>query len=124
MEHYDVIVVGSGPGGASLAHRLAPSLAASGKRLLMLERGDYLPRSQKNWDSHTVFVEGAYQAPETWHGADGSTCTGRASGTGDLAAADPGRSPPGAAAEADLSGLTIVGGWAVAAHPPDREMVG
>jgi len=72
-EHYDVIVIGSGPGGASLAHRLAPRLAAAGKRLLMLERGDYLPRSQKNWDSHTVFVEGAYQAPETWHGADGST---------------------------------------------------
>jgi choline dehydrogenase-like flavoprotein len=73
MEHYDVIVIGSGPGGASLAHRLAPGLAACGKRLLMLERGFYLPRSQKNWNSHAVFVEGAYQAPETWHGADGST---------------------------------------------------
>ncbi len=39
----------------------------------MLERGDYLPRSQKNWDSHAVFVEGAYQARETWHGADGAS---------------------------------------------------
>ena len=47
MDHYDVIVIGSGPGGASLAHRLAPT----GKRILLLERGDYLPRSQKNWDS-------------------------------------------------------------------------
>ncbi len=72
-EHYDVIVIGSGPGGASLAHRLAPRLATAGKRLLLLERGDYLPRSQKNWDSHTVFVQGAYQAAETWQGADGST---------------------------------------------------
>ena len=67
MDHYDLIVIGSGPGGASLAHRLAPT----GKRILLLERGDYLPRSQKNWDSQTVFVDGAYQAKETWYGADG-----------------------------------------------------
>ena len=66
-EHYDIIVVGSGPGGASLAHRLAPT----GKRILILERGGYLPRSQANWDSKTVFVDGAYQAAETWYGRDG-----------------------------------------------------
>jgi choline dehydrogenase-like flavoprotein len=69
MDHQDVIVIGSGPGGASLAQRLA----RSGKRILLLERGGYLPRSQKNWDSQTVFVDGAYQAPETWHSSDGST---------------------------------------------------
>lgn len=69
MDQYDIIVVGTGPGGASLAH----SLASTGKRILLLERGDYLPRSQKNWDSQTVFVDGAYQAPETWYGKDGST---------------------------------------------------
>ena len=68
-DHYDVIVIGSGPGGASVAHRLAPT----GKRILLLERGDYLPRSPANWDSQTVFVDGAYQAPETWYGADGRT---------------------------------------------------
>jgi choline dehydrogenase-like flavoprotein len=67
--HYDVIVVGSGPGGASLVHRLAPT----GKRILLLERGDYLPRSTANWDSKTVFVDGAYQAPETWYGRNGET---------------------------------------------------
>lgn len=66
-DHYDVIVIGSGPGGASVAHRLAPT----GKRVLLLERGDYLLRSPANWDSQTVFVDGAYQAPETWYGADG-----------------------------------------------------
>lgn len=65
--HYDLIVIGSGPGGASLAHKLAPS----GKRILLLERGGYLPRSRANWDSQTVFVDAAYQAPETWYGADG-----------------------------------------------------
>ncbi len=71
--HYDVIVIGSGPGGGALAHRLAPRLAQKGKRMLMLERGGYLPRAQKNWDSRTVFVEGEYQTRELWHGADGKT---------------------------------------------------
>jgi choline dehydrogenase-like flavoprotein len=66
--HYDLIVIGSGPGGASLAQRVA----ATGKRILLLERGDYLPRSPANWDSQVVFVDGAYQAKETWYGADGS----------------------------------------------------
>lgn len=64
---YDLIVIGSGPGGAALAHRLAPT----GMRILLLERGDYLPRSIANWDAQTVFVDGAYQSPETWHGKDG-----------------------------------------------------
>ncbi|MGI4953226.1 MAG: GMC oxidoreductase [Janthinobacterium lividum] len=66
-EHYDVIVIGSGPGGATVAQRLAPT----GKRILMLERGGYLPRSRANWDAKTVFVDGAYQATETWFGGDG-----------------------------------------------------
>jgi choline dehydrogenase-like flavoprotein len=68
-DHYDVIVIGSGPGGASVAHRLAPS----GKRILILERGDYLPRSEKNWSSQAVFVDAAYQARETWTNAAGDT---------------------------------------------------
>ena len=67
--HYDIIVIGSGPGGASLAHRLAPT----GKRILLIERGDYLPRSPANWDSQTVFVDGVYQANETWYGKSGES---------------------------------------------------
>jgi choline dehydrogenase-like flavoprotein len=67
--HYDMIVIGSGPGGASLVHRLAPT----GKRILLIERGDYLPRSPANWDSQTVFVDGAYQAKETWYGKNGES---------------------------------------------------
>lgn len=65
--HYDIIVIGSGPGGASLAQKLAPT----GKRILILERGDYLPRSEKNWSSQAVFVDGEYQADETWTNAQG-----------------------------------------------------
>jgi len=68
MSHYDVIVIGSGPGGASLAQKLA----STGKRILLLERGDYLKREPANWDSKTVFVDGMYQTRETWYGGDGS----------------------------------------------------
>jgi len=67
-EHYDLIVIGSGPGGASLAHRLAPS----GKRILILERGEYLPREEANWSAQAVFVDGKYQADETWTNARGN----------------------------------------------------
>jgi choline dehydrogenase-like flavoprotein len=66
-DRHDVIVIGTGPGGASLAHALAPT----GRRILLLERGDYLPRTRANWDAQTVFVDGAYQASETWYGGDG-----------------------------------------------------
>lgn len=67
MSHYDLIVIGSGPGGASLAHRLAPT----GKRILILERGDYLRREEANWSAQAVFVEGRYQARESWIDRDG-----------------------------------------------------
>ncbi|HEY5411922.1 MAG TPA: GMC family oxidoreductase [Caulobacteraceae bacterium] len=68
-EHYDLIVVGSGPGGASLAQRLAPT----GKRILILERGGYLPREEDNWSAQAVFVDGKYQAAETWTNANGDS---------------------------------------------------
>jgi choline dehydrogenase-like flavoprotein len=66
-EHYDVIIIGSGAGGGTLAHRLAPT----GKRILLLERGGYLPRERDNWDSSAVFVKGKYRAPEFWYDKDG-----------------------------------------------------
>ncbi|MET1016221.1 MAG: GMC family oxidoreductase [Leifsonia flava] len=64
---YDVIIVGSGAGGGTLAHRLAPS----GKRILLLERGGWLPREPQNWLSQDVFVENRYVSPETWYDASG-----------------------------------------------------
>lgn len=67
--HYDIIVIGSGPGGAALTHSLAPT----GKRILLVERGDYLPRAADNWDARAVFVDGKYQAKETWYDSKGGT---------------------------------------------------
>ncbi|MEP7363599.1 MAG: GMC family oxidoreductase [Acidobacteriota bacterium] len=65
--HYDVIIIGTGAGGGTLAQKLAPS----GKRVLLLERGDYVPREKKNWDPRFVNVEGGYQTKEIWHDRDG-----------------------------------------------------
>ena len=67
MSHWDVIVVGSGAGGGTLVHRLAPS----GKRILLLERGGWLPREKENWDVRAVQLEGRYDAAETWVDKDG-----------------------------------------------------
>jgi choline dehydrogenase-like flavoprotein len=66
-EHFDVIIVGTGAGGGTLAHTLAPS----GKRILLLERGDFLPRDTDNWDPRPVFVDGKYISADTWYDADG-----------------------------------------------------
>lgn len=55
-ESYDVIVIGTGAGGGTLARHLAPS----GKRILLLERGDWLAREPSNWSTLDVFVEGRY----------------------------------------------------------------
>ena len=66
---YDVIVIGSGPGGGTTAAKLAET----GKRVLLLERGDYLPRERGNWDSKVVFGQGRYVADETFYDIDDNT---------------------------------------------------
>jgi choline dehydrogenase-like flavoprotein len=66
-DRYDVIIIGTGAGGGTLAHTLAPS----GKKILLLERGDFLPREMENWDPGPVFVEGRYISEDTWYDADG-----------------------------------------------------
>lgn len=68
-DRYDVIIIGTGAGGGTLARTLAPS----GKRILILERGGFLPREQENWSSHAVFVENRYKAHEAWLDKDGNT---------------------------------------------------
>jgi choline dehydrogenase-like flavoprotein len=61
-DHYDVIVIGSGAGGGTLTH----ALASTGKRILLLERGDFLPREPQNWDSASVWVDLRYRNPGKW----------------------------------------------------------
>jgi choline dehydrogenase-like flavoprotein len=68
-DSYDVIIIGSGAGGGTLAHRLAPS----GKRILLLERGGWLKREPENWLAQNVFVENRYISPDTWFHGDGSS---------------------------------------------------
>ena len=66
MSSYDVIVIGSGAGGGTLVHRLAPS----GKRILLLERGDWLPREPQNWCADgRVRRQPLRLATDTWYDA-------------------------------------------------------
>jgi choline dehydrogenase-like flavoprotein len=64
---YDVIIIGTGAGGGTLARHLAPS----GKRILLLERGDWLPREIENWQADEVFVKNRYISPDTWYDETG-----------------------------------------------------
>jgi choline dehydrogenase-like flavoprotein len=62
-KHLDVIIIGSGAGGGTLARQLAPS----GKSILILERGNWLKREALNWDAAAVFEDNRYVSPETWY---------------------------------------------------------
>ena len=67
MDAYDVIIIGTGAGGGTLARHLAPS----GKRILLLERGDWLRREPENWSTQSVFVDNRYVSPDTWYDSGG-----------------------------------------------------
>jgi choline dehydrogenase-like flavoprotein len=67
MTQYDVIIIGSGAGGGTLARHLAPS----GKRILLLERGGWLPREPQNTSATEVFVNNRYVSPDTWRYPNG-----------------------------------------------------
>ena len=64
---YDVVIIGTGAGGGTLAYALAPT----GLRILLIERGDYLPRERDNWETQAVFIEGKYLSNERWIDGDG-----------------------------------------------------
>lgn len=67
--HFDVIVIGTGAGGGTMAHALAPT----GKRILILERGHFLVRSKDNWNPQKVFREEIYHTDEHWLTREGKT---------------------------------------------------
>jgi choline dehydrogenase-like flavoprotein len=64
---YDVIIIGSGAGGGTLAYHLAPS----GKKILLLERGGWMTREPENWNAEEVFVKNRYVSTDTWYDKDG-----------------------------------------------------
>src|SRR5262249_29207737 len=64
---HDVIIIGTGAGGGTLARHLAPS----GKRILLLERGDWLAREPANWSAPEVVEYGRYVSADTWHDEHG-----------------------------------------------------
>lgn len=67
MKRADVVIVGSGVGGSAVAWQLA----GTGLDVLVLERGEALPRELENWDAEAVFGQLRYRAKETWTDGDG-----------------------------------------------------
>src|SRR5215207_10086714 len=63
MSDYDVMIVGTGAGGGTMARHRGPS----GKRMLLLERGDWLPREPQNWSTADVFIDNRYISADTWY---------------------------------------------------------
>ena len=60
--YYDVVIVGSGAGGGTMAQ----ALAGSGARILVMERGGYIPREPENWDPAAVWQQLRYRTAEHW----------------------------------------------------------
>lgn len=67
MKTYDIIIIGTGAGGGTIAAALAPT----GKNILILERGDFLPREKENWDPMAV-AQGRYKTTELWSDRNGN----------------------------------------------------
>jgi choline dehydrogenase-like flavoprotein len=64
---YDAIIIGTGAGGGTLALHLAQA----GKKILILERGPFMPQEKLNWDTSAVFLDNRYHTKETWQDKDG-----------------------------------------------------
>lgn len=69
LRHYDVVIIGSGAGGGTMAHALAGSAA----RVLVLERGGFVPREDENWSPEAVWKQLRYRTTELWLDGDGGT---------------------------------------------------
>ena len=66
QKQYDIIIIGTGSGGGTIARKLAES----GKRILILERGGFIPKEKQNWDPHEVVTVGRYRPKENWYDKD------------------------------------------------------
>ena len=61
-ERFDIVIIGSGTGGGTVAH----ALSASGARMLIVERGDFIPQEEENWSPRAVWGELRYRTKERW----------------------------------------------------------
>ena len=68
IETPDVLVIGSGIGGGTLANRLVQR----GLQVTLLERGTFLPQEPENWSVEAVFGNQRYVPEETWLDKDGT----------------------------------------------------
>lgn len=66
MNQYDIIVIGTGSGGGTITKELAET----GKKILVLERGGFIPKEKENWDPHEVVTVGRYRPDEFWYDVD------------------------------------------------------
>ena len=67
-EGFDIVIIGSGMGGGTLAY----ALADTGARILIVERGDFIPQEDENWSPHAVWGELRYRTSERWIDGRGS----------------------------------------------------
>jgi choline dehydrogenase-like flavoprotein len=67
-EHYDLIIIGSGAGGGTMAQALSETAA----RILILERGDFIPQEAQNWSPEAVWKQLRYRTTERWLDAGGN----------------------------------------------------
>src|SRR5690606_7655170 len=65
---YDLVIIGSGAGGGTMARALAPT----GARILIVERGGPVPQEAENWDPAAVWKQLRYRATERWFDATGA----------------------------------------------------
>jgi choline dehydrogenase-like flavoprotein len=61
-ERYDIVIVGTGAGGGTMAH----ALCESGARILIVERGGFVPREDENWNPRAVWRDLRYRSEERW----------------------------------------------------------
>jgi choline dehydrogenase-like flavoprotein len=66
-DRYDIVIIGSGAGGGTMAH----ALAGTGARILIVERGDFVPQEDDNWSPEAVWIERRYQTKERWLNGEG-----------------------------------------------------
>ena len=70
-ERFDIVIIGSGAGGGTIAH----ALAGSGARILIVERGEFVPQEEENWSPDAVWRQLRYRSRERWVGRRGKEFT-------------------------------------------------